>query len=288
MILLDYSAVAIANIAIAIKRDKALEHSELNEQFILHMILNSIRKAYKNLHDDFGEMVICCDAPSNWRQDIFPYYKYSRKKKHKNDDIDWDMIYHYVNYVKEVLQDFPYIIIEETHCEADDIIGVLARQATIQKIPTVIVSNDKDFIQCHSEYVCQWRPIEEAFVRHPDPKKFLLELIIRGDADDGIPNIKCPDNHFTLGKRQKAIYKKELNVWLNEDNYIWLDDTEWKDNFFRNRKLIDLTFVPENSAINIIIKYENNKNKKLKKSEMVKFFMKHKLRYLHERLNDFV
>jgi hypothetical protein len=286
MILLDYSAVAIANIMISIKRDK----EKLTKEFALHTILNSIRKSYKQHKTKYGTMVICCDSKRNWRKDVYEFYKYKRRKDKKNSDIDWDLIYECLDFTKkEINEGFPYLVIEEDNCEADDIIGVLAKYATKNKKPTVIVSNDKDFIQLHSNYVCQWRPIEQAFVRHPRPEEFLKELIIRGDSEDGIPNIKSPDDIFTLeGKRQKPIYKKDLDNWLHDEGNMFLyENEEWLENYNRNKRLIDLSYTPDKCCHSIIEKFETGRQR-ANKPKMIKFFMKHRLRYLHEKIQDFI
>jgi 5'-3' exonuclease len=286
MILLDYSAVAIASMMIAMKKDG----ERLTEQFALHMILNSIRKSYKQHKNDFGTMVICCDSSKNWRKDIFPLYKYKRRKDKKDSGVEWGLIYNCLNFVKEELRSgFPYLVIEENGCEADDIIGTLARYATDISKPTVIISNDKDFVQLHSKYVCQWRPIEQAFVRNVDPSKFLKELIIRGDTEDGVPNIKSPDDIFTIeGKRQSPIYTKDIDKWLEDDDNTFLEENElWKRNYERNRALIDLTMTPKNNEVCIIIAFEHGRQR-ANKPKMTKFFMKHRLRYLHKKINDFI
>ena len=191
MILLDYSAVAIANMMISLKRDG----EKLTEDFALHTILNSIRRANKMFRKEFGNMVLTCDDAQNWRQQEFDYYKWKRKKDKKKSDVDWKFIYECLDYTQDALHNgFPYTVVEVLNAEADDIIGALARYANKIKEPTVVVSNDKDFIQLHGKYVCQYRPIEEGFVRNQKPELFLREMIIRGDSDDGIPNIKSTDN----------------------------------------------------------------------------------------------
>jgi len=301
MILLDYSAVAIANIMFSIKREGEI----LTNPFALHMILNSIRRANKQFSSEFGSMIICCDGGNNWRKRVFPFYKYKRKKDKKMSDVDWDLIYECLDFAKKEINDgFPYQVVEDNEAEADDIIGILAKHSTNTKEHTVVVSNDKDFVQRHSEFVCQWRPCEKAFVRNPDPKLFLKELILRGDSDDGVPNIKSPDNIFTLdGVKQKSMFKKELDIWLYDDDNMFLEELDIKiaktfkkgetinsipsKNFVRNRQLIDLDYTPSHIKDRIMNSF-NKGTKKANKSKMVKFFMKNKLRFLQERINDFM
>jgi hypothetical protein len=288
MILLDYSAVAIANIMIAIKKDK----EELTEFFALHMIMNSIRRYYKKFKREYGVMVICCDGSANWRKEVFPLYKHKRRKDKKDSSVDWDFIYEKIDYVKEELKrDFPIIVIEHPKCEADDVIGTLARFSTENEIQSIIISNDKDFIQCHSDYVCQYRPISEATIREPNPVRSLKELVIRGDADDGVPNIKSPDDIFTIeGKRQSPIYKKDLDKWLDDDELTFLkEDKVLEERFRRNFNLIGLINTPEQYQHDIIAEYvKQYTNLKPNKPKMVQFCMEHRLRYIHERIDDFI
>lgn len=306
MILLDYSAVGIANIMRAIKKDGEI----LTEGFALHMILNSIRRANKMFRKEFGTMVVCCDNRSNWRDWAFDFYKWKRKNDKKDSDIDWDLVYACLDYTKKELEiGFPYLVLEEYNAEADDIIGALARYSTDNQKPTVVVSNDKDFIGSHSEFVCQYRPVEQAFVRNENPKRFLKELIIRGDSDDGVPNIKSQDDIFTIdGKRQRSIFQKELDIWLDDEYNTFLEELDIKFkkvyekelkkdkkavkvvpsvNFVRNTKLIDLTNTPDEIVDNVILKFQKGRQR-ANKPKMTKFFMKHKLRYLHEKMNDFI
>lgn len=312
MILLDYSAVAIANIMIGMKRDK----EQLNKEFALHTILNSIRKSNVMFRREFGRMVLCCDDIQNWRQREFEFYKWKRKKNKENSDIDWNFVYECLDYTKDSIDaGFPYNVIQVFDAEADDIIGCLARYATVNEIPTVIVSNDKDFIQLHGKFVCQYRPIEEGFVRNQNPERFLREMIIRGDSDDGIPNIKCPDNQFTIeGARQTSIYKKDVDVWVHDDKLDFLDDMDTKHiedsnkknkkrvkqgnkeipitslpstNYIRNEKLIDLRFTPPDIEQVTVHLYESNKVR-ASMPVMTKFFIENRLRYLFEKIKDFM
>ena len=269
---------------VSIKR----EGEVLNDKFALHMILNSIRRANVKFSKKYGTMVICCDAKKNWRNDEFEFYKWKRKQDRKESDVDWKLIYKCLDFVKDALDaDFPYSVITVDNAEADDVIGALARYATENDKNTVIVSNDKDFIQLHSKYVCQFRPIDQGFVRELEPKAFLKELVLRGDKDDGVPNIKSDDNHFTIaGKRQKSMFAKEVDVWKYEDNEDSIPK-EFINNYYRNQRLIDLTFTPESIKVDSVEQFIAGRQR-ANKPKMTKFFMKHQLRYLHERINDFI
>ena len=62
MIIIDYNAIAIANII--------TQKLDVQEDMIRHMILNSIRMYNKKFRKEYGEMVIATDS-SNWRRDAF-------------------------------------------------------------------------------------------------------------------------------------------------------------------------------------------------------------------------
>jgi len=282
MILLDFSPISIAAIMVALKRD----HEVLTPKLVLHMTLNSIRMYNVKFRKEFGEMIICCDAKENWRKKAFPYYKANRKKSQKNSDVDWDVVYAGLNLVKEQIKEgFPYKIIEVDNSEADDIIGVLAKKSTIDNIDTIIISKDKDFFQLHSKYVCQFRPNSKHIIRYNDARYRLQEQILRGDKDDGIPNVKSDDDTFVNpDKRQKKMMKADIPkmiAWdMMEFRAVGLDY-----NYSRNNLLIDLDNIPDYIIKDILNEFEIPVVKN--KSKMVKFLMKHKLRYLHEKLNDF-
>ena len=55
-------------------------------------------------HEEFGELVICCDGKDPWRKNIFPSYKANRKKGREADDKDWDMIFELMAMVRTEYQ----------------------------------------------------------------------------------------------------------------------------------------------------------------------------------------
>ena len=55
------------------------DEERFSENFIRHLVLNSIRSYRKKYREKYGEMVICTDYLSSWRKDAFPYYKAHRK-----------------------------------------------------------------------------------------------------------------------------------------------------------------------------------------------------------------
>ena len=80
MIIIDYNGIAIANIMV--------QKLAIDENIIRHMILNSIRMYRTKFFKEYGEVVICSDAGGNWRKQVFPQYKASRKKTRDKSSVD--------------------------------------------------------------------------------------------------------------------------------------------------------------------------------------------------------
>ena len=57
MILMDFSGIAVATIAVNKVND---------ENMLRHMMLNSVRMYNKKFRDQYGQMIICCDGANNW------------------------------------------------------------------------------------------------------------------------------------------------------------------------------------------------------------------------------
>lgn len=259
---------------------------------VRHMILNSIRANYVKYRKEYGELVIACDHTSNWRKEIFPYYKANRAKNRGESPFDWKAIYEAFDTVREELKDnFSYRLIRIEGAEGDDVIGTLAHEfgtdfglITGEKI--MIVSGDKDFGQLQKyDNVFQWDPVQKRDIVIADPARHLRELIYRGDSGDGVPNILSDDNTLVMpDKRQGVISKKKVETWLGDPNMNEVG-FETKRNFFRNQQLIDLSFTPAKLKADILDEYAAQAGKK--HGDLLKYFMSNKLRNLTDAIGDF-
>ena len=70
MILLDFSNIIVGSIMVS---SRVPDEERFSENFIRHLVLNSIRSYRKKYREKYGEMVICTDYLSSWRKDVFPY-----------------------------------------------------------------------------------------------------------------------------------------------------------------------------------------------------------------------
>ena len=262
MILIDYNGIAIGNVVV--------QRLAADENLIRHMILNSIRMYRQKFHKEFGEVVIVADGAGNWRKEAYPQYKANRKKSRDESSIDWENVFRIINMVRDEIRDnFPYKVMHQYGCEADDVIAQIAleTQEFGKHEPVMIVSADKDFIQLQKyDNIKQFSPMTKKYVNHDNPRLYMMEHIFRGDGGDGVPNVLSDDNVFVEGRRQSPVTKKKIEAWIESEDLQQAMGQEIYRNYLRNKKMIDLTETPSNVKSEIINNYEsqdpwNNKKK---------------------------
>lgn len=280
MILIDYSAIAISNIV--------TQKLDIQEDMVRHMILNSIRMYRSKFKEKYGEVVIAGDAGNNWRYGAFPQYKAARKKNRKDSKLDWQEIFRIINLVWEELgENFPYKTIKVDGCEADDIIGVLAQntQEFGNHEEVMIISADKDFAQLQKyKNIAQFSPMTKKFIKEEHPRKQLLELILKGDTSDGVPNVLSGDNVFVDGSRQTPLRKPIIEALMQDPTS---QGQEVLRNIQRNRKLIDLESTPKVLKENIIHSY-NKQDRWSNRSKVFPFLVEKRCRRLIDDIKDFI
>ncbi len=253
MIIIDVSNIAYAAMFQHIAIQKQFP---LNEDTLRHLVLNSLRanvKKFKHVYAPTSKSVVLAfDSANYWRRDLFPHYKACRRLNRANSPFDWDLIHVYMNTIMtELVQKTPYTPVLVNGAEADDVIGTLAPLAAAQE-SVMIISGDKDFPQLQTNRkISQWAPVLKKFIAEPAPELQLKQLIIRGDKDDGIPNILSADDIFVTGGRQRPISEKKLITWLTQAPEQFCDQS-MLHNYYRNQKLIDLTCIPTTLKHDII------------------------------------
>ena len=275
MILLDMSQLMMANLFVNSK------NSEISEDMIRHMTVNSIR-LYKNKYSKkYGDIVLVFDSTNYWRKDVFPLYKATRKVRQDNDGKDWNKIFGIFNKLREELQTtFPYKSLRIPRLEADDIIAILARKYhTHEKI--MIVSSDKDFQQLQRyPNVEQYSPHQRKMLNCEDPLDFLLTHIIKGDTSDGIPNVLSDDDAlYNQEKRQTPCGVKKIQQV--KDDLSEQSPTHWE----RNQSLVDFEKIPDWVITEVSKHWEEPIVGK--KSSIFNYFIKHRLKNLMENIGEF-
>lgn len=311
-ILIDYSQTSISALMGQLNSNP---NEEFDLELVRHVILNNLLFYRQKFSNEYGELVIACDGKNYWRKDIFPYYKAKRSENRQKSGFDWDKIYLYRDTVqKELIENFPYKVIQIDKIEADDIIATLCKyydskvsstssveyvdngsldflsgDATISsKEKVLIISEDTDFLQLQKyKNVSQYAPNKKMLIRSSNPKVDLIEKIIRGDSGDGIPNILSADDVIvTPGVKQKSMMTKNVELWkLEEDYNSFCTTDEMKKNFIRNTNLIDLSKIPQEIEDKILEEF--NRISVNPRKMLYPYFIKNKLKHLTQYITDF-
>lgn len=130
----------------------------------------------------------------------YRYELYQEYKAHRDETPEAIKIA--VPYIQELLRAMHIPIIELSGCEADDLIGTLAKQAEKENFQVFMVTPDKDFAQLVSENIFMYKParmgndieiwgvpevLERFEIEHPD--QVIDFLAMMGDAADNIPGL---------------------------------------------------------------------------------------------------
>ncbi|KKK96164.1 hypothetical protein LCGC14_2665510, partial [marine sediment metagenome] len=128
-------------------------------------------------------------APS-FRCKIYPEYKAHRSPMPEDMPVQ-------IQRIEEILNAMKIPVLRLDGYEADDIIGTLSTQASLQGIDTYICSKDKDMLQLLDEHVSTY-DIKKDKKTTPQslqedmgvtPEQFLDCLALQGDTADNIPGI---------------------------------------------------------------------------------------------------
>lgn len=284
MILVDFSAIAVANIAV----------QKLNEEdMIRHMILNTLRMYRTKYKDKYGELVLACDGPNNWRKTFYPEYKANRRKGREESSFDWNTAFTIMNNVREeIKENFPYKVLHVDGCEADDIIATIVEHTNEEfgaYEDIIIISGDKDFAQLQKyNNVSQFSPVQKKSIVEKNPRAFLLEHIMRGDASDGVPNVLSSDDVFVTGARQTPLSKKKLDALIEDlSDGDLLYAASWYRNYCRNEKLIDLSKTPSDLKNKIIQEFTSQDQWK-NKGSVFPYLINKRCNQLIESVQEFI
>jgi len=295
MILIDYSQVAISNIAVQLSMSKG--KNTLSVSMVRHMILNSIRGYIHRFKNDYpGDIIICVDGPNPWRRDIFEQYKAKRREGRSESTTDWEEVFGLIHTIKEeIKENFPYKVVQLDRVEADDIIAVIIKKTVKKPIPFekyLIISGDKDFQQLQKyPHVSQYSPIQKKFIETDKPYEYIYEHILRGDVSDGIPNFLSPDDTFVNKIKQKPIQKKKLEGWLhslmnNGEPQDFCNEYHYR-NYQRNERLIDFDKIPDEIQNDIYNQYQEAEITVANRSKILPYLINNDLKELIGKIEEF-
>jgi len=283
MILVDWGQIFYATVFGHLAHTK---QSEPSINMIRHLMLNSLRATVRRFKREYGEVVVICDDRDYWRKEVFPQYKAHRKSDREKSPFNWVSVFNCMDTLRgEIQKHLMYKVLRVPRAEADDIIGVLVPLfAAIQ--PVMIVSGDKDFIQCQMyPNVRQYSPQLEKLMDDKNPMMTLKEHVIRGDSGDGIPNILSPDDVFVSGGRQKPIQSKKVAQWLTQTPEEFCTSGDMLRNYRRNEMLIDLRQIPVSLKSEVLQAYESSTH--APRSQFLNYLIASGLRELTRLIEDF-
>ena len=242
----------------------------------LHLTLASVNQVVRKFGAD--HVVFCLEGRS-WRKDHYEPYKKNRvvdalsqtEAEKEENEMFWDTYEKFTTFLKEKTN---VSVLRHERAEADDMI---ARFVHLHPNDThYIISSDTDYIQLISDNVHQYNGITNQFItlegyhdekgrlvvdkktKEPkllgDPQWHLFMKCMRGDSSDNVfsayPGVreKGTKNKVGLTEAYADRHKQGFN-WNNMMLQRWVDHNEVehrvKDDYERNRVLIDLTAQPQ-------------------------------------------
>jgi len=277
----------------------------------LHITLNSIKKAW---NDFGGDHVVFCLEGRSWRKDYYPRYKANRKitrekftpAEEEADKEFWEAFDTFTTFVANKTN---CTVLQNERLEADDLIA-----GWVQSHPDdrhIIISSDSDFAQLISPTVSQYNGITEVTTTidgyldkkgdtvidkktkepkaPPDPEWLLFEKCMRGDSSDNVFSA------FPKVRKNKLIEafedrKNKGFVWNNIMLSKWVDhegnEHRVKEDYERNRQLIDLTQQPDGVKEHIFETIQKSTQNPKKIAQVGVFLLKLCHRYDLQRVKD--
>lgn len=270
------------------------------ENILRHMAINSCLTTKKKFSSIYGEMIIALDGKNNFRYDISPYYKFKRKEKRDKDDLPWHIIKNCMDIIKEESKVYwPWKVVWSERAEADDVMAVLVEEVANKKIVKVgimddeepesvlISSRDQDMFQLHKyPNVKQWDSRDRKFIRlDEDYDTWMKEFIIKGDPDDGVPNVFSDLSCFANGVRQVPAIKSRMAPILEHKNiFDYKQDEKIVKRMKENYQLVCFDGIPLDVRDEILDCW--NTRQKASKMVMYKYLNEKKCHQLMQHIEE--
>ena len=287
----------------------------------LHIMFNSIKKAWQDFN---GNHVVFCLEGRSWRKDFYEPYKRNRAdaraalspKEQEEDQLFWETFDEFKKFVSEKSN---CTVLQNSRLEADDLIA-----GFIQQHPNdnhIIISSDSDFHQLLSSNVKQYNGIAEELhtiegifdkkgklvidkktkepKKIPDPEWLLFEKCMRGDTSDNVfsayPGVRTKGSKNKVGLTEAFEDRKNKGyAWNNLMLQRWVDHNGVEhrvlEDYERNRRLIDLSYQPDEIKSIIVETIEQNtKPKEITQVgiRMLKFCQSYDMKKIMENIHHF-
>ena len=283
----------------------------------MHIMFNSIKKVWRDFE---GDHVVMCLEGRSWRKDFYTPYKANRKvtmdKRSVREQEDDELFFESYNDLTEFLDKRTNCsVIQQPNAEADDLIATWIQQHPDDN--HVIVSTDSDFYQLLAPNVTQYNGTTDQIVTLEGfknaktgewvidkktkevktpvvPEWVLFEKCVRGDSADNVFSA-YPGARLKGTKNKTGIteaYEDRHTGGYNFNNFMlqrWVDHEEQehrvRDDFERNKILIDLTMQPDEVKAESKAIIEEAKKQDTKQQVGV-YFMKFCAKWNLERMSQ--
>ena len=152
-------------------------------------MIRKLMKDFPNSH-----IAVVFDAKGKtFRNDIYPEYKANRAKMP-------DELRSQIAPIHDIVRAMGLPLLVVDNVEADDVIGTLAQQATVEKMDVLVSTGDKDMAQLVNEHVTLINTMTDTVMDEPGviekfgvkPAQIIDYLALIGDTSDNIPGVpKC-------------------------------------------------------------------------------------------------
>lgn len=305
MILVDLSQIVFSGVHVDLSRElkKGAIDPKGNKQLIKHMVFMMLLNFKKRFGHEYGKMVLCADGSKYWRKAFFPAYKGQRKHDRAASTLDYSLIYEAIDELKtDIRENFPWPLIEVDEAEGDDVIAVLTKYTQTNELVqdrlfdsepqrNLIISSDGDLVQLQRyDGVKQWNNQHKKWVSTANVHEYLIEHIAEGDSGDNVPSVMTPDQ-WAIDRASGVKPKRQTPLKASLVRDLTLEDPmkvlpkNLHGNWFRNQKLIDLSFIPQEIQDNILDTYKGYEVKS-SKMKLMNYFMKNKMAKLLSEMGD--
>jgi len=248
----------------------------------LHLTLASCNQIVRKFGID--HVVFCLEGKS-WRKAYYEPYKKNRivdtqsqtQAEKEENELFWETYEKFTTFLRERTN---VSVLRDPNAEADDLI---ARWVALHpEDENFIISSDTDFIQLISEgtkiyngitnqlitlegyFDDKGRIVKDKKTGEPkllgDPQFILFEKCMRGDSTDNVfsayPGVRTKGSKNKVGLIEAyADREKQGYSWNNMQLQRWLDHNQVehrvRDDYERNRVLIDLTCQPDDVKLSV-------------------------------------
>jgi DNA polymerase-1 len=156
----------------------------------IHGVANMLEKLFRLQKPSYAAAAFDMPGPT-FRNEIYPAYKANRQEP----DVELQAQF---PYVRRLIEAMAIRSFGDPRYEADDILATLAKRLSAAGHDVVLVTGDKDLMQCVTERVTLYDPIRDLRVGIPEvvekfgvPPSAVVDVqALMGDSTDNIPGVK--------------------------------------------------------------------------------------------------